>query len=96
MGNGRKQMSEMEEKIRTVITKRIVASQAIVQGEEFTKDNVCIKRSKDGELALHWHEIIGLKATKEYEVNQGIFFNKIGESPFFVVDLRKYQVYDVF
>ncbi|SEQ16977.1 N-acetylneuraminate synthase [Lachnospiraceae bacterium NE2001] len=72
LGDGVKQMSFSERSIKTVVTKRIVASKPIVENEPFTKDNLCVKRSSEGEIASMWDVVIGKKAKKSYEVDQGI------------------------
>lgn len=72
LGDGVKQATASEKKIKGVITKRIVASRNIEAGEVFSDKNICVKRSGDGELASCWHEIIGRKASKAYEADEGI------------------------
>lgn len=72
LGDGVKQMSLSERSIKTVVTKRIVASKPIVENEQFTTDNICVKRSLEGEIASMWDVVIGKIAKKSYEVDQGI------------------------
>lgn len=72
MGDGRKQMTSSERSIKTVVTKRIVAKHPISRGEVFSEDNICVKRSAEGELASQWDMIIGTKAPRGYETDQGI------------------------
>lgn len=72
MGDGIKRETVSEKKIKGVITKRIVASTHIDKGDFFTERNICVKRSNDGELASCWYQIIGTKAAKEYEIDEGI------------------------
>lgn len=72
MGNGIKQSTASEKDIKTVVTKRIVASKPINCGETLTENNVCIKRSASGECALRWDMVIGTKAVRSYEPDQGI------------------------
>lgn len=72
MGDGIKQMTSSERVIKTVVTKRIVASKPISKGDEFTTDNICVKRSDSGEVASMWDKMIGKNALKDYETDQGI------------------------
>lgn len=72
MGDGRKQMTSSERSIKTVVTKRIVAKHPISRGEVFSEDNICVKRSAEGELASQWDMIIGAKSSRDYEADQGI------------------------
>lgn len=75
MGNGIKQLTSSEKDIKTVVTKRIVASKPISCGEVFTEDNVCVKRSAAGESASQWDRVIGTKAARFYDPDQGIKFD---------------------
>lgn len=72
MGDGVKQMTASEKEIKKVVTKRIVASKTISVGDVFSEDNVCVKRSDEGERASIWDSIIGKSASKKYNVDQGI------------------------
>ena len=72
MGNGIKQMTSSERQIKNVVTKRIVASKRILSGEMFTTENVCVKRSSDGELAAMWDSVIGRVAISDFDLDQGI------------------------
>lgn len=72
LGNGIKQMTSSERKIKGVITKRIVAACAITNGEVFTPKNICVKRSNCGELATNWDTICGKTASKDYVADEGI------------------------
>ena len=72
MGDGVKQMTSSEKEIKKVVTKRIVASKTISPGEFFSEENVCVKRSDEGELAPMWDSVMGRCSTKKYNVDQGI------------------------
>ena len=72
LGDGVKRISSSEKNIKAVITKRIVASKVIYENELFTEDNICVKRSMEGEVASMWDFVIGKRAIKSYEVDQGI------------------------
>lgn len=72
IGDGRKIPTKSERSIKPVITKRIVAAIDIETGEKFNVDNVCVKRSENGELASRWDYVIGKKAKKKYCIDEGI------------------------
>lgn len=72
LGNGIKQMTLSEKKIKSVVTKRIVAKRIIHIGESFSDVNICVKRSDEGESASMWDKVIGQKATRDYAYDQGI------------------------
>lgn len=72
MGTGVKHATASEKKIKGVITKRIVAAKYIDKDEVFTDQNICVKRNDKGELASDWDSLIGRKASRSYEPDQGI------------------------
>lgn len=72
LGTGIKEPTEVEKEISKVVTKRIVAKKNIAAGDIFTTDNLCVKRNDVGEKADMWDRIIGTKASKGYEVDEGI------------------------
>lgn len=72
LGDGIKKMTLSEMSIKNTVTKRIVAKKPIACGEVFSDENICVKRSRDGESASEWDKIIGRMATKEYLPDQGI------------------------
>ena len=74
MGDGIKRLTVSEKAIKSVVTKRIVARKPIKKGETITEEKICVKRSDEGETADHWDELIGKKAIRDFESNQGIFF----------------------
>lgn len=72
LGDGIKRMTESEREIQKVILKRIIASKLIKSGEIFTEKNICIKRNDFGELASAWDQVIGNRAMKDYNMEEGI------------------------
>lgn len=72
LGTGIKQPTICEKQISSVITKRIVAKKEIKVGEEFTSENICIKRNCIGEYASKWDYTIGRKASRSYKEDEGI------------------------
>lgn len=72
LGSGVKEPTDEEKKISTVLSKRVVAKRAIMEGEVLSDENVCVKRNNKGVLAKYWDVVIGRKANKEYLENDGI------------------------
>ena len=70
IGNGDKRpASDRELKNRDVARKSIVASCAIKAGETFTEDNLATKRPGTGISPMRWQEVIGQKATRDYNTD---------------------------
>jgi N-acetylneuraminate synthase/N,N'-diacetyllegionaminate synthase len=72
LGNGIKKPNISEQKIETVVKKKIVATRHISKGEIFTDENINIKRSQNGLSAEHWDLIYGLMANRNYEQDEPI------------------------
>ncbi len=72
LGNGIKIPTQKEKFISEVVTKRIVAKRNISIGETFNEQNICIKRNNIGEKASLWEVVIGKKALREYDADEGI------------------------
>ncbi len=72
LGNGIKMPSKEERVISQVVLKRIVAVQNIAKGEIFTEKNVSVKRSDSGLSASLWDAVIGVKASKDFSIGEGI------------------------
>ena len=69
LGHGTKEPSPSEMKNMAVARKSLVAACEIQEGEPFTENNLCVKRPGTGISPLHWEEIIGTPATKNYKKN---------------------------
>lgn len=74
LGRERKCPTEAEFEILNVIKKYIVAQKNIYKGDVFTDDNICTKRSLNGLSCKLWDEILGAKASRDYKVDEGIYF----------------------
>lgn len=72
LGNGIKKASESELKNIKVARKSIIASKRIGIGEEFTVDNLCIKRPGNGLPPTILNLLIGLKSKRQYLANEMI------------------------
>ena len=66
LGNGVKEISESERKNIAIARKSIVAATHISAGEIFTEENLTVKRPGGGISPMHWDEIIGTPATRNY------------------------------
>ena len=72
LGTGKKEPTFAEKQISKVVTKRIVAKRAIKKGEQFTPNNLCVKRNDKGSLANEWDSIVGQIATRNFSLDEGI------------------------
>jgi N,N'-diacetyllegionaminate synthase len=66
LGRSEKTPSESERKNISIARKSIVAATDIMQGEEFTRNNLAIKRPGTGISPTKWFEVIGKKAKRDF------------------------------
>ena len=69
LGNGIKCISPSEARNKLVVRKSLVARRAIKAGELFTPDNLTTKRPGNGISAMRWDEFLGMKAKRDFAVN---------------------------
>ena len=62
LGDGLKQPNQSEKEISTVVLKKIVAKESILEGEYLTESNLTVKRSSRGLSSKYWDLVIGTKA----------------------------------
>jgi N,N'-diacetyllegionaminate synthase len=72
MGDGVKRITEAEKKIRDVYGKGIVAAKLIKKGEEFSEDNLAVKRPCKGISVLDWDKVIGRVSNYDFKENDAI------------------------
>lgn len=72
MGDGRKVPTNVEKEISKVVLKRIVAKRPITENQVITEDDICVKRNDTGLPCNKWDIVIGIKARKNYIVDEGI------------------------
>ena len=72
LGSGIKEPTATEKSISEAVTKRIVARTDITSGDLLTEDNLCVKRSNEGELARYWDVMCGRRAERDYLKDEGI------------------------
>lgn len=74
MGNGEKVPTKDEKEISKVVLKRIVAKKPIKEGQVITENDICVKRNDVGLPCNKWDIIVGTKAKKAYDLDEGIVF----------------------
>lgn len=72
LGSGHKTISESERKNIEIARKSIVAACPIKAGELLTEDNLTVKRPGNGISPMRWNEVIGTRATKDFEEEEVI------------------------
>lgn len=72
MGDGRKAPTAVEKEISKVVLKRIVARKAIKQGQIIHETDICVKRNDSGVNCSQWDQVVGMRARKDYQVDEGI------------------------
>ena len=70
LGDGIKKPSKSEEKNKIIVRKSIVAKRKIKKGEIFTEENITVKRPGNGISPMRWYEILGKKASKDYQEDE--------------------------
>ena len=70
LGDGIKKPSPSEEKNIKIARKSIVASRDIREGEEFTYDNLTVKRPGNGICPMYWDIIVGKRAIRNYKEDE--------------------------
>jgi len=66
LGDGVKRPSASEEKNIPIVRKSIVAAGRIQKGEQFTPENLAVKRSGAGITPMRWDELIGRVAERDF------------------------------
>lgn len=72
IGSPVKMMSKVEEKNAAIARKSLVAGSAIRKGEQFTKDNVAVKRPGTGMSPMRYWEVLGKVAERDYGMDEVI------------------------
>ncbi len=70
LGDGIKRPSVSELKNKPIARKSLVAIRSIRAGETFSADNMGAKRPGTGLSPMHWDEVIGRTATKDFTVDE--------------------------
>jgi len=72
LGRSVKAPAGAEVKNRTIARKSLVASRRIRKGEVFTARNIAAKRPGGGISPMRYWEVVGLKATRDYDADEAI------------------------
>lgn len=70
LGDGIKRLTLSEAKNKSASRKSLVASRVIKAGQRFTSENITAKRPGTGISPMHWDEIIGKKALRDFMVDE--------------------------
>ena len=70
LGNGKKEPSASEKRNIEIARKSIVAKCEISEGDEFTEDNLTIKRPGIGISPMKWFEVIGKRAVRNFQEDE--------------------------
>lgn len=70
LGNGDKTPSPSEQKNISIARKSIVAKKLIKAGDEFTEENITVKRPGSGISPMKWFEVLGTKATRDFQEDE--------------------------
>lgn len=70
LGDGVKHVTASEARNRPVARKSIVAARAIAAGERYTTENITAKRPGTGISPMHWYEVLGQVATRDYQPDE--------------------------
>lgn len=74
IGSEIKEPTKAEIEISKVVLKRIVAKRKILKGETIKESDICVKRNEYGLPAKLWDYVVGIKAKKDYDIDEGIVF----------------------
>lgn len=72
LGSEEKRVTDSERKNIFVARKSIVAKRKIEKNEIFSENNITCKRPGNGISPIHWYEVLGKKAEKDFEVDEMI------------------------
>ena len=72
LGDGNKVPSDVELLNRDVARKSLVARAAILEGEQFTPDNVTTKRPGTGMSPMRWDEVLKQRAPRNFAIDEAI------------------------
>ena len=70
LGDGIKRLTPSEVRNKPVARKSLVASKAIKAGEILSADNITAKRPGTGVSPMSWDIVMGLKAVRDFSVDE--------------------------
>jgi len=72
LGNGVKAPHPVDLEYQGLVRKSIIASHPICKGDIFTRENITTKRPGTGISAIHYDEVLGKRANRDYTDNEMI------------------------
>ena len=72
LGSGKKRVTDSEAPNKAIARKSIVAARPIRAGEAFTAENLTTKRPGDGVSPMHWYEVLGRTAKRDFAEDEKI------------------------
>lgn len=70
LGNGVKSITDSERKNIAIARKSIIAARDIKKGEQFTEENLTVKRPGSGISPMRWDDVIGTTAKRDFEEDE--------------------------
>lgn len=70
LGSGEKRPSPSEQQNMTAARKSIVAGRHISKGTFFSEENITVKRPGCGISPMHWFEVLGKEAERDFEADE--------------------------
>jgi N,N'-diacetyllegionaminate synthase len=70
LGSEVKAPSQTEAPNRDIVRKSLVALTPISAGEQFTSQNLGVKRPGTGISPMRWHEVVGTEAPRDFQVDE--------------------------
>jgi len=70
LGDGIKRLTPSEIVNVSVVRKSLVASKIIKAGELFTIENITSKRPGTGISPMYWDDVIGMKAARDFMIDE--------------------------
>lgn len=77
LGSEEKKVTESERKNVFIARKSIVAKRKILENEIFSEENITCKRPGNGISPIHWYEVLGKRAEKNFEKDELIFCKEV-------------------
>ena len=72
MGSFLKTVSKSEQGTMSVARKFITSKKTIEEGENFSTDNICVKRGNGTEPPIRLYDFLGKRSKNHYEIDDGI------------------------
>lgn len=69
-GSGHKKVTTSEMKNKKIARKSIIAKTNIKKGEIFTEENLICKRPGNGISPMHWYNVLGKEASRDFDEDQ--------------------------